>query len=141
MLMRTDPFREFDRITQQILESNRPAAVPMDAYREGDDFVLHLDLPGVAPEGIDVEVEQNVLTVKADRPALRREGRDVVACERPSGTFTRRILLGDSLDTENIAADHADGVLTLRIPVAERSKARKIVVGRPGDRRQTAINA
>ncbi|MDE3723802.1 Hsp20/alpha crystallin family protein [Nocardiopsis sp. N85] len=139
MLMRTDPFREFDRFTQRLLENGRPTVMPMDAYREGDDFVAHFDLPGVSPESIDLEVERNVLTVKAERPAPRRDGLEPIVNERPSGTFTRQVLLGDTLDTERVTAHHADGVLTLRIPVSEHSKARKIAVGHDAGREQTSI--
>ncbi|MGQ4268069.1 Hsp20/alpha crystallin family protein [Nocardiopsis changdeensis] len=141
MLMRTDPFREFDRLTQRLLENGRPAAMPMDAYRENDDFVVHFDLPGVSPESIDLEVERNVLTVKAERPGLRREGLELIVNERPNGTFSRQVFLGDTLDTDRITANYADGVLTLRIPVAEQSKARKIVVGHDSGREQASIKA
>ncbi|CAL9595756.1 18 kDa heat shock protein [Nocardiopsis dassonvillei] len=141
MLMRTDPFREFDRIAQRLLENGRPTVMPMDAYREGDDFVAHFDLPGVTPESIDLEVERNVLTVKAERAGLRDDDLEHIVNERPSGTFTRQVFLGDTLDTERITADYADGVLTLRIPVAEQSKARKIVVGHGSGHEQSAIKA
>ncbi|WP_306368864.1 Hsp20/alpha crystallin family protein [Nocardiopsis sp. CC223A] len=141
MLMRTDPFREFDRITQRLLENGRPAVMPMDAYRENDDFVVHFDLPGVSPESIDLEVERNVLTVKAERPGLRRDDLELIVNERPSGTFSRQVFLGDTLDTDRITANYADGVLTLRIPVAEQSKARKITVGHDAGREQTSIKA
>ncbi|WP_116244641.1 Hsp20/alpha crystallin family protein [Nocardiopsis sp. FIRDI 009] len=141
MLMRTDSFREFDRLAQRLLEHGRPAVMPMDAYREGDDFVVHFDLPGISPESIDLEVERNVLTVKAERPGPRRDDVEPIVNERPSGTFTRQVFLGDALDTEHIDAHYDDGVLTLRIPVAEKSKARKIVVGHGADREATAIKA
>ncbi|MFL1377691.1 MULTISPECIES: Hsp20/alpha crystallin family protein [unclassified Nocardiopsis] len=141
MLMRTDPFREFDRITQRLLENGRPATMQMDAYREGDDFVAHFDLPGVSPESIDLEVERNVLTVKAERPGLRRDDLEPIVSERPSGTFTRQVFLGDTLDTDRITANYAEGVLTLRIPVSEQSKARKIAVGHDTRREQTSIKA
>ncbi|MGW5877145.1 Hsp20/alpha crystallin family protein [Nocardiopsis terrae] len=140
MLMRTDPFREFDRLTQRLMENGRPAVMPMDAYRDGDDFVVLLDLPGVRSESIDLEVERNVLTVKAERPGLNAEGREFIVGERPSGTFSRQVFLGDTLDTEKITANYADGVLTLRIPVAEQSKARKIAVGHDAGE-QTAIRS
>ncbi|MEV2278143.1 Hsp20/alpha crystallin family protein [Nocardiopsis sp. NPDC049922] len=141
MLMRTDSFREFDRLAQRLLESGRPAVMPIDAYRDGDDFVVHFDLPGVSHESIDLEVERNVLTVKAERPAPRRDGVEPIVNERPNGTFTRQVFLGDALDTEHINAQYEDGVLTLRIPVAEKSKARKISVGHGADREATAIRA
>jgi HSP20 family protein len=139
MLMRTDPFREFDRLTQRMLDGTaRPAAMPMDAYRDDGEFTVRFDLPGVRADSIDLEVERNVLTVTAERPALDASGeREVVVSERPAGRFSRRLFLGDTLDTDRIAADYADGVLTLRIPVAEQAKPRKISVaeGAPQPRR------
>lgn len=131
MLMRTDPFRELDRLTQQVLGSagtwSRPTAMPMDAYRDGDEFVVAFDLPGVAPDAIDLDVERNVLTVKAER---RPVGKDVEmqVSERPLGVFSRQLFLGDSLDTDRIDAQYDAGVLTLRIPIAERAKPRKIAI-------------
>ena len=134
MLMRTDPFREFDRLTQQLLgTASRPAAIPMEAYRNGEEFVVHFDLPGVDPESIDLDVERNVLTVRAERRRTEGEGIELLASERPVGTFTRQLFLGDTLDTERIDAAYEAGVLTLRIPVSEQAKPRKIQIagGRP----------
>lgn len=131
MLMHADPFRDFDRLSQQLLGGTRarPAAMPMDAYREGDTFVAHLDLPGIDADSIDLEVEQNTLTVRAERPApAGGEGREMIAAERPSGTFTRQMWLGDALDSNQIQAHYSAGVLTLRIPVAEQAKPRKVAV-------------
>ncbi|MFC6870210.1 Hsp20/alpha crystallin family protein [Haloechinothrix salitolerans] len=132
-LMRTDPFREFDRLTQQFLgytgTSARPAVMPMDAYRTGDEYVVRLDLPGVTPDSIDLDVERNVLTVKAERKADYGEDTDVQVAERPRGVFSRELFLGDTLDADNIKADYDAGVLTIRIPVAEKAKPRKIEVG------------
>ena len=129
MLLRTaDPFREFDRLTQQILgTTNRPAVMPMDAWREGDTFVLEFDLPGVARESIDLDVERNVLTVRAERIA-RNGDWEMLATERTRGLFSRQLVLGDNLDLERIEAAYADGVLRLTVPVAERAKPRKIEV-------------
>jgi HSP20 family protein len=140
MLMRTDPFRELDRLTQQVFGTTaRPAVMPMDAWREGEQFVVEFDLPGVDPESIDLDVERNVLTVKAERPA--REGsEEMVAAERPRGVFSRQLFLGDTLDTERIEASYSTGVLTLRVPVAEKAKPRKISINSNGQERQ-AINA
>lgn len=136
MLMRTDPFRELDRLTQQVFGSvARPAAMPMDAYRAGDDFLVHFDLPGVNPESIDLDVERNVLTVRAERRSPAPEGAEVFAAERPSGGFSRQLFLGDSLDTEHIDASYEAGVLTLRIPVAEQAKPRKIQITGGSDRK------
>ena len=129
MLLRTtDPFRDFDRLTQQLLgTTNRPAVMPMDAWREGDRFVIEFDLPGVAPESIDLDVERNVLTVRAERVA-RNGDWEALAAERPRGAFSRQLVLGDNLDLDHIEAGYADGVLRLVVPVAERAKPRKISV-------------
>jgi HSP20 family protein len=129
MLMRTDPFREFDRLTQQMLGTvARPVAMPMDAYRKGDTFYLHLDLPGIQRDSIDLTVEQNVLTVRAERPGLQPDGIEMIAAERPAGTFTRQVFLGDTLDTDNMSADYTAGVLTLSIPIHEAAKPRKVEI-------------
>ncbi|MDT0490045.1 Hsp20/alpha crystallin family protein [Streptomyces sp. NPDC012600] len=133
MLMRTDPFRELDRITEQILRPgtwSRPSAMPMDAYREGEEYVVAFDLPGVSPDAIDIDVERNMLTVRAERrPAVNTDNVQMELSERPLGVFSRQIVLADTLDTERIDADYEAGVLTLRIPIAERAKPRKISVG------------
>ncbi|HET7475292.1 MAG TPA: HSP20 family small heat-shock protein [Dermatophilaceae bacterium] len=128
MLMRTDPFRELDRLSQQVFgTAARPTVMPMDAWREGEEFVVEFDLPGVDPGSIDLDVERNVLTVKAERPM--REGlEEMVAAERARGVFSRQLILGDNLDAEKVAAAYDRGVLTLRIPVAEKAKPRKIEV-------------
>ncbi|WP_432505983.1 Hsp20/alpha crystallin family protein [Kineococcus arenarius] len=128
MLMRTDPFRELDRLTQQVLGTTaRPAVMPMDAWRSGDEFVVEFDLPGVDPSTVELDVERNVLTVKAQRPV--HEGtEEMIAAERPRGVFSRQLILGDNLDTEKIKASYGSGVLTLRVPVAERAKPRRIAV-------------
>jgi len=140
MLMRSDPFRELDRLTQQVLGTTaRPAVMPMDAWREGEEFVVEFDLPGVDRESVDIDVERNVLTVKAERPSRSGE-QEMVAAERPRGVFSRQLILGDTLDTDNVAASYDAGVLTLRIPVAERAKPRKVAItSKDGDRQ--AINA
>lgn len=143
MLMRTDPFRDLDRLTQQFLgvngTSTRPAVMPMDAYRSGDDYVVQFDLPGVSPESIDLDVERNVLTVKAERKSEYGDDADVQVAERPRGVFSRQLFLGDTLDADNIKADYDAGVLTIRLPVAERAKPRKIEISGSGDRKK--INA
>src|ERR671928_80973 len=132
MLMRTDPFRELDRFTQQLFGQNgtwsRPAVMPMDAYRDGGEFVVHFDLPGVDPSTIDLNVERNVLTVRAERKPSYGEDIELQANERPRGTFSRQLFLGDTLDTDRVAASYDAGVLTVRIPVAEKAKARKIEI-------------
>ncbi len=141
MLLRTaDPFREFDRLTQQLMgTTNRPAVMPMDAWREGDAFVVEFDLPGAAQESIDLDVERNVLTVRAERIA-RNGDWEMLASERPRGLFSRQLVLGDNLDLERIDAAYADGVLRLTIPVAEKAKPRKIRIRNAEDDR-TAITA
>ncbi|MER6343247.1 Hsp20/alpha crystallin family protein [Streptomyces sp. NPDC001595] len=139
MLMRTDPFRDLDRLAQQVFNTAaRPAAMPMDAYRSGDDFVVHFDLPGIDPETIELDVERNILSVRAERRSPAPEGAELIASERPAGTFTRQLFLGDTLDTERIDASYEAGVLTLRIPVAEAAKPRRIQItgGDRGDRKQ-----
>ncbi|WP_121745221.1 Hsp20/alpha crystallin family protein [Streptomyces sp. E2N166] len=142
MLMRTDPFREFDRLTQQLFGStsgtwSRPSAMPMDAYREGDAYVIALDLPGVDPAAIDIDVERNMLTVKAERrPVTKSDDVQMELSERPLGVFSRQVVLADSLDTEHISADYESGVLTLRVPIAERAKPRKISVSGGADRKE-----
>jgi HSP20 family protein len=129
MLMRTDPFRELDRFTQQVFgTAARPAAMPMDAYRRGGNFYICLDLPGISSESIDLTVEQNVLTVRAERAPDTADGAEMIVAERPYGTFTRQVFLGETLDAEHIAADYAAGVLTLTIPVREAAKPRSIHV-------------
>ena len=129
MLMRTDPFRELDRLTQHFFGTPaRPAAMPMDAYRQGDKFYLKLDLPGVDPNSIDLTVEQNVLTVHAQRGSIQPEGTEMIVAERASGTFSRQVFLGESLDPEHIDADYTAGVLTLAIPVREAAKPHKVTI-------------
>lgn len=127
MLMRFDPFRDFDRVTEQAFR--RPPTMPMDAVRHGDRVFINFDLPGVDPEAIDVTVERDVLTVTATRQFERGEGDDVLANERPQGTFTRRVFLGESLDTNRLEAAYDHGVLSISIPVAEKAQSRRIAVG------------
>ncbi|HEX4821890.1 MAG TPA: Hsp20/alpha crystallin family protein [Acidimicrobiales bacterium] len=134
MLMRTDPFRDLDRLTQQVFgTTTRPAAMPMDAYRSGEEFVVHFDLPGVDPESIDITVEKNVLTVHAERRRPAGDDVELVANERPVGTFSRQLFLGETLDSEHIEAGYVDGVLTLRLPIAEKAKPRRVPVGVGGN--------
>ena len=125
VLMRTDPFRELDRLTQQVFgTAARPAVMPMDAWRDGEQFIVEFDLPGVNADSLGLDVERNVLTVRA---------------ERPRGVFSRQLFLGDNLDTDKIEANYHDGVLRLTIPVAEKAKPRRIEISHDGE--QTAINA
>ena len=143
MLMRTDPFREMVRLTQQLWGTQgtlaRPAVMPMDAWRDGDTFHVEFDLPGVSLDAIDLDVERHVVTVRAER-AARDDGTELLAAERPRGVFSRQLVLGDNLDTEHISASYNAGVLSLVIPVAEKAKPRKITVSSNGQDRQ-AIDA
>jgi HSP20 family protein len=129
MLMMSDPFRQLDRLAQQVFgTAAHPAAMPLDAWREDSEFVVAVDLPGVDVDSIDVDVERNVLTVKAERKNTAPEGAELVAAERPQGVFSRQLVLGDALDTENVTAGYDGGVLTLRIPVAAKAQPRKIEI-------------
>jgi HSP20 family protein len=142
MLVRTDPFRDFDRLAQQLLgngTTSRPAIMPMDARREGDLFVLEFDLPGVQSETIDIDVERNVLTIRAERPANTGDW-EPLAAERPRGLFSRQLVLGENLDLEQIDAGYDTGVLTLRIPIAEKAKPRKVAVSTGTSSEQPALN-
>ena len=135
MLMRTDPFRDLDRLTQQLLGTiNRPAVMAMDAWREGDRFVIEFDLPGVNADSIDLDVERNVLTVRAERVPQNGDW-EPLASERPRGAFSRQLVLGDNLDLDRIEAGYADGVLRLVVPVAEKAKPRKIEIAQGGTTR------
>ena len=140
MLMRTDQFRELDQLAQQVLGTMaRPTVMPMDAWREGDRFVVEFDLPGVDPSSVDLDVERNVLTVRAERPRLQ-DDHESIAAERPRGVFSRQLFLGDTLDLERIEASYSDGVLRLTVPVAEAAKPRKIEIN-TGHRTPHAISA
>ncbi len=136
MLMRTDPFRELDRLTQQVFGTDgtlaRPSVMPMDAWRDGETFHVEFDLPGVNPDSIDLDVERHVVTVRAERPQ-RASDVELIAAERPRGVFSRQLILGDNLDTEHIGASYDAGVLTLSIPVAEQAKPRKISITSTGE--------
>lgn len=130
MLMRTDPFRELDRFTQQVFgTAARPAVMPMDAWREGEKFVVEFDLPGIDADSLDIDIERNVVTVRAERPAVD-PNREMLANERPRGVFSRQLVLGENLDTDNIEASYHEGVVSLTIPVAEKAKPRKISIER-----------
>jgi HSP20 family protein len=129
MLMRTDPFRQLDRLTEQLLGTpSQPVAMPIDAYRRGDEFLVQMDLPGVNPDSIDLTVEKNALTVHAERGRPGLEGVELIMAERPQGSFSRQLFLGESLDTAEIQAEYRDGVLTIHIPVAEEAKPRKVKI-------------
>lgn len=135
MLMRTDPFRQLDRLAQQAFGTtspgtwSRPSAMPMDAYRDGHEFVVCFDLPGISADAIQLDVERNVLTVRAERrPIAVGEDSEMQVSERPMGVFSRQLFLGDTLDTGAISAGYDAGVLTVRIPVREQAKPRKITI-------------
>ena len=145
MLLRTDPFRDFDRIMAQAFGSStgtatRPAVMPMDAWREGDTFVLEFDLPGVHADAIDIDVERNVLTVRAERPG-RNGDWELLASERTRGAYSRQLVLGENLDLDRLEAAYADGVLRITVPVAEKAKPRKIEVRRADDAQPAAIES
>jgi HSP20 family protein len=141
MLMRTDPFRELDRMAQELLGTQaRPAAMPIDAFRRGDEFVVQLDLPGVSPDTIDLTVERNVLAVHAQREREVSDDVELLIAERRHGTFGRQLFLGDTLDADRIVADYSDGVLTLRLPVREQAKPRRVEVTTGGSQSRS-INA
>jgi HSP20 family protein len=141
MLVRTDPFRELDRVATQVLGTTaRPAVMPMDAWRDGDTFVIEFDLPAVDPDSVDLDVERNVLTVRAERLSPTGPDVELIASERPRGVFSRQVILGDALDTDGIRATYQSGVLRLNIPVAEKAKPRKIAIASDTDLRH-AIDA
>jgi HSP20 family protein len=135
MLMRTDPFRDLDRLTQQLLgTAARSAVMPMDAWREEDQLIVEFDVPGIAEDSLEVDVEHNVLTVRAQRPDVDPE-REMVSAERPRGAFSRQLFVGDNLDTDHIDATYHGGVLRLTIPVAESAKPRRIKIATSEDAR------
>ena len=143
MIIRTDPFRELDQLlTRHVLgTAARPATMPMDAYRVNDSFYVHFDLPGVKAESIALTVEHNLLTVRAERVPARTDGTEMIVAERPYGTFSRQVFLGEVLDTEHIAADYAAGVLTLTIPVRESAKPHSIHVASHDARQPVAASS
>lgn len=125
--MRFDPFREIDRLTQPMW--NARASVPLDVYRKGEKFIVRVDLPGIDPKSLDLSIERNVLSIKAERSWVPAEDEEVLVAERPQGTFTRRLFLSDGLDADKISAQYEHGVLTVAVPVAEAAKSRKIEIG------------
>ena len=141
MLMRFDPFRELDRQFDRRVPRHWPAGMPIDAYRRGDHFYVHFDLPGVDPDSVDLEVEKNVLTVRAERSWAPAEGDEVVVAERPRGTFSRQLFLGETLDANRVEASYDKGVLTVSIPVAEAAKPRKVAISGAPNGPDGAIDA
>jgi len=133
-VMRFDPFRDFDRLSEQISGQLRgaPRSVPIDVYRRGDQFHIHLDLPGVDPNAIELTVEQHVLTIKAERHFDVREGDEILVSERPQGSFTRQLMLAESLESDKLEANYDRGVLAIAIPVAEHAKPRRVPITSSG---------
>jgi HSP20 family protein len=141
MLMRTDPFRELDRVAQQVFgTAARPAAMPIDAYRKGDEFVMLFDLPGIDASSIELTVERNVLSVHAERARATADDVELLIGERPHGTFSRQLFLAETLDTDRLEAEYTDGVLRLRVPVKEQAKPRRVDVA-VGGGKATPIEA
>jgi len=128
-LMRFDPFRELDRLSEQVMGGRVPRTMPMEAWRRKDEFYVHIDLPGIDKDDVDLTVERNVVSIRAERRPAREEGDEVIVDERPHGIFTRQLFLGDNLDANNLSADYDRGVLMLTIPVAEESKPRRVQLG------------
>lgn len=129
MAMYWDPFRELDRLAAGMLDSRQgPRVMPIDLHRDGDHYVLSADLPGVDPGSIDVDVDGQLLTIRAERTLRSNEDVQWLAHERPSGSFLRQLTLGDGLDTSEISAHYDNGVLSVVIPVSEKAKPRKVDV-------------
>lgn len=126
MLLRFDPFRDLDEPTE-LTHDGRTRSIPLDAYRRDGLLHVDLDLPGVPPESVQVTVERNVVSIKAER-RWTTEGAQTVVCERPVGTFSRQLFLGESLDADKVTASYRDGVLHLAVPVLEQAKPRRIEV-------------
>jgi len=134
MLMRFDPSRELERLTHQVGGASRVATMPMDAYRHGDQVVVHIDLPGVDRDAIELSIEKDVLTIQAERAMTRGEGEDWLVAERPQGSFSRQLFLGQGLEANALEAHYDQGVLTITVPVAEAAKPRKVEITSGGRR-------
>ena len=141
MLLRFDPFRELDRVADAAWGPRTAPSVPMDAVRKGDHVIVSFDLPGVDPTSIDLEVERNVLSLRAERRWTKADDEEVLAAERRQGVFTRQLLLGDTLAGDQIQADYRDGVLTLTVPVAETAKPRKVEISHAAEGRSIEASA
>ena len=137
-MMRIDPFRELDRLSQELLRGTlaRPVALTMDAWKDDDTFVVEFDIPGVDSDSIDLDIERNLLTVTAERQSRTREDVEVIAEERATGKFRRQVMLSDNLDPDAAQAQYTNGVLTVRIPVAEKAKPRKIEISSSPDQKE-----
>ena len=139
-VLRYDPFREFERLSEQLFGGGGrggPRSFPMDAYRRGDAFHIELDLPGVDPDSIELTVEQNVLTIRAERRFESQEEDEILVSERPQGSFSRQLMLSAGLDSDKLSAEYVNGVLRLTIPVAEQAKPRRIEIGRGSEQPKT----
>jgi len=147
MMIQTDPFRDLDTLFNRFTGGRQSNAagiagvMPMDAFRRGSDVWVQIDLPGVKAESLDITVERNMLTIAAERSWQRQESDQAYFAERYRGSFRRQIQLGDGLDLEALEADLHDGVLTIRIPVAEQAKPRKVQVGQGQQNEHEAIEA
>jgi HSP20 family protein len=142
MAMNFDPFRDLDRMASALLETTQgPRVMPMDLYRDGDHYVLSADLPGIDPGSVDIDVDGQLLTIRAERTLRGRDGVKWLAHERQSGSFLRQLSLGQGVDPERISATYENGVLSVTIPVSERAKPRKIQVSSSQPKDQSAISA
>lgn len=139
MLMRFEPFREFDGFTEQLVNQRRSRQIPVDAYLRDNEFKVHLDLPGADPGSIELTVENDVLTVRATRTWFRTEDDQIQVSERAKGEFHRQLFLGESLERERITAAYEQGVLTITIPVAERAKPQKVEITHVGSAVEAAL--
>jgi HSP20 family protein len=146
-VLRFDPFRDLDRLTEQLLGSQAgtaraPRFMPMDLYKAAENYILKADLPGVDPGSVDVNVDNGTLTIRAERTLSPDEGSaDWITSERFTGTYLRQLSLGDGVDADNITADYSNGVLTLTIPVAERAKPRRIQVAAGDEANRPEVTA
>lgn len=128
MAMSFDPFSQLDRVAQRVFDTPVSRAMPVDLFKEGDRYILAADLPGIDPGSVDVDVDGQLLTIRAQRTAAEREGAKWLTQERPVGAFMRQFSLGDGIDVEHISASYENGVLSVIIPLAERAKPRKVQV-------------
>jgi HSP20 family protein len=137
MAMTFDPFAELDRLAGNLLGTQQgPRFMPVDLYRDGDRYVLTADLPGVDPDSVDIDVDGQLLTIRARRTAETRDGVSWLAQERPHGSYLRQFNIGEGIDAGKIAAHYANGVLSVLLPVSERAKPRKVQV-QSGEPQQT----
>ncbi|KRC47107.1 heat-shock protein Hsp20 [Leifsonia sp. Root227] len=142
MSMSFDPFSQLDRIAQSIFDTSRqPRIMPVDLYREGHQYVLNADLPGVDPGSVDVDVDGHLLTIRAQRSMGNRDNGRWLAQERPFGSYLRQFSIGDDVDPDGISASYDNGVLSVVIPIAERAKPRKIAVASANEKQQQAVAA